>query len=68
MSSEKDRKLLDEVKDVLRLKHYSIHSKRSYFDLIKKFILFHKMTSRLGLADGEQKIEQFLTYLAVHKI
>ncbi len=67
MSSKKDKKLLDEVKDVLRLKHYSIHTERSYCDWIKKFVLFHKMTSRLDLVDGEQKIEQFLTDLAVHK-
>jgi len=67
VSSKKDKKLLDEVKDVLRLKHYSIHTERSYCDWIKKFVLFHKMTSRLDLVAGEQKIEQFLTDLAVHK-
>lgn len=67
MSSKKEKKLLDEVRDVLRVKHYSIHTERSYCDWIKKFVLFHKMTSRLDLADGEQKIEQFLTDLAVRK-
>lgn len=67
MSNEKDKKLLDEVKDVLRLKHYSIHTERSYCDWIKKFVLFHKMTSRQDLVDGEKKIEQFLTHLAVNK-
>ena len=59
--------LLDEVKNVLRLKHYSIHTERSYCDWIKKYILFHKMSSRHDLANGEQKIEQFLTFLAVKK-
>lgn len=63
MSSKKDKKLLDEVKDVLRLKHYSIHTERCCCDWIKKFVLFHRMTSRLDLVDGEQKIEQFLTDL-----
>ena len=63
----KEKRLLDEVRDVMRAKHYSIHTERSYCDWIKKFVLFHKMTSRLDLAHGEQKIEQFLTDLAVHK-
>lgn len=67
MSSEKEKMLLDEVKDVMRLKHYSIHTERSYCDWIKKFVLFHKMTSRQDLNNGEQKIEQYLTYLAVKR-
>jgi integron integrase len=67
MSSKKEKKLLDEVRDVLRLKHYSIHTERSYCDWIKKYVLFHHMTSRQDLVNGEQKIEQFLTHLAVNK-
>jgi integron integrase len=67
MSSEKEKKLLDQVRDVLRLKHYSIHTERSYCDWIKKYVLFHHMTSRHDLENGEQKIEQFLTHLAVNK-
>lgn len=66
MSNSKDRKLLDEVRDVLRLRHYSIHTERTYIKWIKQFVLFHKMTSRDDLAGGEKKIEQFLTHLAVH--
>lgn len=67
MSSNKEKKLLDEVRDILRLKHYSIHTERSYCDWIKKYVLYHKMTSRQDLNGGERKIEQFLTYLAVEK-
>lgn len=67
MSSGKDKKILDEVRDIMRLKHYSIHTERSYCDWIKKYILFHGMNSRNDLADGERKIEEFLTYLAVNK-
>ncbi len=65
MSSEKDRKIMDEVRDIMRLHHYSIHTERSYCDWIKRFIRFHKMKSRDDLKDGELKIEQFLTHLAV---
>ncbi|MBI4743673.1 MAG: integron integrase [Actinobacteria bacterium] len=65
MSIEKGGKLLDEVKDIMRLKHYSIHTERSYCDWIKRYIQYHRMTSREDLRDGEEKIEQFLTHLAV---
>lgn len=67
MSSSNDKKIMDEVRDIMRLKHYSIHTERSYCDWIKKYILFHRMTSRSDLVDGEKKIEEFLTYLAVNK-
>ena len=30
MSMKKGKKLLDEIRDVMRLKHYSIHTERSY--------------------------------------
>ena len=58
-------RLLRQVRDVLRLHHYSIHTERSYVDWIKRYVEFHKMTSREDLADGERKIEAFLTDLAV---
>ena len=57
---------MDEVRDVLRLHHYSIHTERTYCDWISRFIRFHKMQSRDDLKDGENKIESFLTHLAVH--
>lgn len=59
-------KLLDQVRNVLRLHHYSIHTETSYVDWIKRYIRFHRMTSRDDLADAERKIEAFLTDLAVH--
>ena len=65
MSSPKDKRLLDEVRDVMRVKHYSIHTERSYCDWIKRFVKFHGMTSKQDMENGEQKIESFLTYLAV---
>jgi len=65
MSSPKDKRLLEEVRDIMRLKHYSIHTERSYCDWIRRFVKFHKMSSRQDLENGEQKIETFLTHLAV---
>src|ERR1019366_2614357 len=58
-------KLLDQVRNVLRLHHYSIHTERSYIDWIKRYVHFHQMRCREDLADGEKKIEAFLTDLAV---
>lgn len=66
MSTEKGRKLLDDVRDVMRLLHYSIHTERTYIKWIKQFVHFHKMTSRNDFACGEKKIEDFLTHLAIH--
>jgi len=67
MSTSKDRKLLDEVRDVMRLHHYSIHTERTYCDWVKRYIQYHSMTGRQDLIDGEAKIEAFLTHLAVDK-
>jgi len=66
-NTSKDRKLLDEVRDVMRLHHYSIHTERTYCDWIKRYIRYHSMTGRQDLIDGEAKIEAFLTHLAVDK-
>jgi integron integrase len=59
-------KLLDEVRQVLRLRHYSIHTERSYVEWVVRFVRFHGMRSREDLLPGEPKIEAFLTDLAVH--
>ena len=66
-NTSKNRKLLDEVRDVMRLHHYSIHTERTYCDWIKRYIRHHSMTNRQDLIDGEAKIEAFLTHLAVDK-
>jgi integron integrase len=65
-NSPSQPKLLDQVRNVLRLHHYSIHTETSYVDWIKRYIRFHHMTRRDDLADGERKIEAFLTDLAVN--
>ena len=57
--------LLDQVRQVLRLHHYSIHTERSYVDWIVRFVRFHSMRSREDLLPAEAKIESFLTDLAV---
>lgn len=63
--SQSKRLLLDDVRDVMRRGHYSIHTERSYCDWIKRYVFFHNMKSREDLGGGEEKIESFLTHLAV---
>src|SRR5260370_13660315 len=65
-SQEQKPRLLEQVRQVMRLHHYSRHTERSYIDWIKRYIHFHGMKSREGLAEGEAKIEAFLTHLAVN--
>jgi integron integrase len=62
---KKPTRLLDEVRNVMRLHHYSIHTERAYCDWIKRYVLHHRMASREDLKDGEKKITEFLTHLAV---
>lgn len=62
-----DKKIMDDVKEKMRLKYYSIHTERNYCDWIKRYIIYHKMSLRLDFAQGERKIEEFLTDLAVNK-
>ena len=59
------KKLLDIVRDKIRLKHYSISTERTYVHWIKRYILFHN--KRHPIEMGKVKIEQFLTWLAVEK-
>ncbi len=58
-------RLLDQVRDSLRLRHYSLRTEQAYIGWIKRFILFHK--KRHPSEMGEQEITAFLTYLAVDK-
>ena len=37
----KPKKLLDQVRDVLRTKHYAYRTEESYVRWIRRFILFH---------------------------
>jgi hypothetical protein len=39
-------KLLDEIHCVMRRRHYSIRTERSYSMWVKRFVAFHKMKSR----------------------
>jgi len=62
------KKLLTEMRDLMRRLHYSIHTERAYCDWVARFVRFHPIDSREALfVDGKQKVEPFLTYLAVQE-
>ena len=58
------KKLLDHVRETLRLKHYSIRTEEAYVGWIRRFILFHHKQHPQHL--GISEIEAFLTDLAVN--
>lgn len=58
-------KLLDQLREVLRLRHYSIRTEQSYCEWVKRYVRFHNMQSRQELNPAEEKIELFLSDLAV---
>lgn len=56
-------KLLDQLRDRLRLKHYSIRTETQYVQWVRRFILFHG--KRHPREMGVREVEAFLTDLAV---
>lgn len=58
-------KLLDQVRHLLRVLHYSIRTEEAYVGWIKRFIYFHGKRHPKDL--GKTEIESFLTFLAVER-
>jgi len=56
-------RLLDQVRDAIRLKHYSIRTEQSYIGWIRRFILFHDKRHPRDM--GGDEVTRFLTHLAV---
>ncbi|MGB5966678.1 MAG: phage integrase N-terminal SAM-like domain-containing protein [Sulfurimonadaceae bacterium] len=56
----KERKLLDQVRDKIRFKHYSIKTEKSYVGWIKRYIVFHSLQHPREM--GKAEIESFLTF------
>lgn len=56
-------KLLDQVRDKIRVKHYSIRTETQYIQWIKRFIYFHG--KRHPREMGATEVEAFLSYLAM---
>jgi integron integrase len=56
-------KLLDQVREALRSRHYSKRTEQTYVHWCKRFIFFHKVRHPAEMA--EREVNQFLTHLAV---
>ena len=42
LEGSKPKKLLDQVREALRTKHYAYRTEQTYIDWIKRYIIFHK--------------------------
>jgi integron integrase len=58
-------KLLDQVRNRIRLKGYSIRTEKTYVEWIRRFILFHNKQHPKQM--GKKEIESFLSYLVVQR-
>ena len=61
-SPSRNPKLLDQVRDVIRLKHFSLRTEQTYSEWIRRFILFHNRRHPNDMAEAE--VTAFLTHLA----
>ena len=58
-------KLLDQVRERLRVKHYSLRTEDAYLGWIKRYILFHGKRHPSGM--GKEEVDAFPTHLAVER-
>ncbi|MBA4396888.1 MAG: integron integrase [Syntrophus sp. (in: bacteria)] len=58
-------KLMDQVRDVLRKRHYSIRTEQAYVDWIKRYIFFNDKRHPQDM--GAAEISRFLSYLATER-
>ena len=58
-------KLLDRMREALRVRHYSYRTEQSYVDWSRRFIVFHGKRHPAEMGAGE--VGAFLTYLAAER-
>ena len=58
-------KLLEQVRDHIRARHYSIRTEDTYLRWIRDFILFHGKRHPKEMGVGE--VRAYLSYLAVRR-
>jgi hypothetical protein len=56
-------RLLDQIRQLMRLRHYSLRTEEAYIGWIRRYILFHGKRHPRDL--GESDIASFLSSLAV---
>ena len=60
-----EKKLLDQLKERIRAKHYSVRTEKSYAYWVKYFVKFHNYTHPSKMAAPQ--VQEFLNHLAVHE-
>lgn len=55
-------KLMDQLREQIRLRHYSLRTERTYIQWARRYILFHDKRHPRDM--GKDEIEAFLTHLA----
>ena len=65
MTEQHPKKLLEQVRDAIRLKHYSIRTEEAYVNWVKRYIFFHGLRHPAEM--GAAEVEAFLTHLAVQE-
>lgn len=63
ISSARPPRLLDRVREAIRVRHYSLRTEEAYVSWIRRFILFHN--KRHPSSMGADEINAYLTHLAV---
>ena len=63
--SYKQPLLLDQVREAIRVRHYSYRTEQQHVAWIRRYILFHRRRHPREL--GEQEVEAFLTHLATER-
>ena len=58
-------KLLDQVRNLIRMRHLSRKTERAYVSYIREYILFHDKKHPKEM--GVNEIREYLTHLAVEK-
>ena len=60
-------KLLDQVREIMKMKHYAIRTEEACCGWIRRYVKSHGMRSREELLIGTAKVEMFLSDLAVRE-
>lgn len=63
LMQQRPKKLLDQVREVIQVRHYSYRTEETYVQWIRRYILFHN--KRHPIEMGRAEVEAFLTHLAV---
>src|SRR5439155_20059746 len=64
LKSQKKPKLLDRVREIIRLRHYSLRTEQVYIHWIRSFILFHR---KLSCGDAGSRHRPISPHLAVSR-